>query len=40
MLFLTFTNTSYSGADRILQQARDFKIFDKIIHKSEFDIPE
>jgi len=40
MLFLTFTNTKYSGANRILQQAADFKIFDKIIHKSEVDIPE
>jgi hypothetical protein len=39
MNFLTFTTTGYSSPSRILKQAEDFKIFDKIIHKTELDIP-
>jgi hypothetical protein len=39
-VFLTFTNTGYHPPTRILEQAAAFGIFDKILHKTELDIPE
>jgi hypothetical protein len=38
--FLTFANTSYTFPEHILQQAKEFNIFNKITHKTEHDIPE
>lgn len=40
MVFLTFTNTGYHPPTRILEQAAAFGIFDKILHKTELDIPD
>jgi len=40
MHFLTFTTTGYTPPTRILHQAKEFGIFDTILHKTERDIPE
>ena len=39
-VFLTFTNTAYHPPTRILEQAAAFNIFDKILHRTELDIPD
>lgn len=38
--FLTFANTDYMKLDRILEQAKDFDMFNFIYGKTEKDIPE
>lgn len=37
--FLTFANTTYMKTDRIINEAKSFNIFDKILSKTEKDIP-
>lgn len=37
--FLTFSNTNYMTTNRIVEQAKEFKIFDNILSLSELDIP-
>ena len=38
--FLTFANTDFMNTDRIINQAKSFDMFDKIISLTEHDIPE
>jgi hypothetical protein len=38
--FITFANTSYMVTDRIINEAKSFKMFDSVISRSERDIPE
>ena len=38
--FLTFSNTNFMKTDRIVEQAIDFGMFDKIIQMNEYDIKD
>lgn len=38
--FITFSNTNFIKPTRILSEAREFNMFDFILHKTEKDIPE
>jgi hypothetical protein len=38
IFFLTFANTNFMKLDRIIEQARNFDIFDKIFGLTEYDI--
>lgn len=40
LTFLTFANTSYMTSDKIVDQAKKFKIFDNILGMTELDIPD
>lgn len=40
IIFLTFANTTYMKTDRIINEAKSFNIFDKILSKTEKDIPD
>jgi hypothetical protein len=40
IIFVTFSNTDFMSSDRIVKQAQEFDIFDKIFQLTEKDIPE